>query len=435
MEISRLSKQQAHYAELLVRVGVNLQPGQSMRVSAELVHRQFVRYVVEAAYDAGAQYVHVDYLDEALTRSRLLHSDPAHLDYMPAYEVARHQQMLDEGWCRLSLVGSEFPDILDEVDPGRIRQISAARMKHLKFYMQAVMTNRLQWCVAAVPTPAWAQKVFPDLPVKRAEGHLWRVVLQTCRMDQPDPAAAWQQHDQRLKHITQFLQQRQVRTLHFQDPTPGPDGRASTDLRVGLTDLPAWVGGSSHTPRGVRFIANMPTEEVFSTPHRARVDGWVRTSKPAFPFDRRVENAYFRFTAGHVVEYGAETGQDVLAQFFEIEGTTRLGEVSLVDVRSPIHRSGLLFHETLFDENAVCHIAFGDAYAEGVEGGDAVSEEQLRALGVNSSDAHEDFMIGTETMNVTGICADGTQVAIMRSGQFTAEVLDADSAPAAGAAA
>jgi aminopeptidase len=216
-----------------------------------------------------------------------------------------------------------------------------------------------------------------------------------------------------------------VAALHFQDRVPGPDGKPSTDLRVGLTDFPVWVAASSLTPAQVRFLPNMPTEEIFTTPHNQCTDGWVRTSKPAFPLQRRVEDAYFRFEQGEVVEFNAALGQDVLEQFFEIAGARRLGEIALVDVRSPINQSGLLFFETLFDENAVCHIAFGEAYPEGVEGGANRTQQELAALGVNQADIHLDVMIGTAAMQVSGICRDGRAIAIMQDGQFTQEVLAA----------
>ncbi|MCB0088884.1 MAG: aminopeptidase [Caldilineaceae bacterium] len=418
-----LAEQQKLYAELLIRIGINLQPGQAMRLSAELAHRDFVRQVVEAAYQAGAKYVHVDWLDEQLNHSRYTYSTPEYLDFFPEYDVARHQQMVEEGWCRLSLVGPEFPDLMNDVEPTKIRRVGAARMKKLKFYAQAVMTNHLQWCVAAVPTAAWAQKIFAHLDESAAVAELWRVILQTCRADQADPISAWQQHDKRLNRVVDFMAQNQVRAIRYLDPTPAADGQPSTDLTVGLTDKPAWVAASSTTPAGVDFFPNIPTEEVFTTPHCMRTHGWVRTSKPGFPLGRTLENAYFRFDQGRVVEYRADAGQDVLEQFFEIPGTDRLGEASLVDVRSPVNQSGVIFHETLFDENAVCHIAFGSAYPDGVEGGSQLSNDELTALGVNESDAHLDLMIGTPTMNVRGLCADGSEVTIMHKGQFTDTVL------------
>ncbi len=236
--------------------------------------------------------------------------------------------------------------------------------------------------------------------------------------NQADPQAAWRQHDYMLKEVVDYMSGKQVRSLRFLDETPGPDGRPNTDLTVGLTDRPCWVGAAAETPAGVSFFPNMPTEEVFSTPHNQRTQGWVRTSKPAFPFDREVNQAYFRFENGEVVDYMAAVGQDVLDEFFQIDGTRRLGEVALVDVRSPVNQAGVIFYETLFDENAACHIAFGEAYPDGVVDGANLGEDELGRLGVNRADAHLDVMIGTATMNVTGIRADGSEVSIMAQGRF-----------------
>ncbi len=209
-----------------------------------------------------------------------------------------------------------------------------------------------------------------------------------------------------------------VRAIRYHDPTPADDGKASTDLTVSLTDAPLWVGGSGFTPEGIEFMANMPTEEVFCTPHRMKAEGWVRTSKPIFPLSREVRDAYFRFEGGECVEARARIGEDVLKSFLEIRGARRLGEVSLVDVRSPVNQTGLVFFDTLFDENAVCHIAFGSAYSECVEGAENMSPEEREAYGLNDADTHEDFMIGTPTMDVDGVTQDGKTLAIMRAGQF-----------------
>ena len=214
-----------------------------------------------------------------------------------------------------------------------------------------------------------------------------------------------------------------VRAIRYLDETTGFDGKAATDLTVGLTDRPVWSCGSSLNSQGQLFFANIPTEEIFSTPHNERTEGWVRTTKPGFIFEREVSGAYFRFERGEVVEWRAEKGQEVLDQVFELRGARRLGELSLVNVRSPINQSGVIFYDTLFDENAVCHIAFGNAYPEGVQGGGAMSEAELEALGVNNSDTHQDLMIGTETMKVIGICADGHEVLIMENGMFLDDVL------------
>ena len=409
------------YADLLIRTGVNLQPEQGLQVRAELGHAPFVREVVAAAYAAGASYVHIEWTDTPSLAATLTHADVARLD-VPAFEIARFRQFVDEGWARLSLVGDEFPEALGVVTPETLRTWSIKRARAIKFYTQAMMANQIQWCVAAVPTPAWAAKIFPDLPAEEAVAALWATILRMVRADQPDPAAAWTALNQQLTRVATFLQDNQVHTLHFVDTTPGPDGLPATDLLVGLAEGARWVGGASATPGGVWFQPNMPTEEVFTTPHNQRTRGYVRTSRPTFPMQREVSDAWFRFEAGAVVEHTAAAGADVLEQFFAIDGARRLGEVSLVDAGSPIFQSGLLFYEILFDENAACHIAFGEAYPECITNGGAMSRDELAAAGSNFSDTHVDFMIGTATMNVTGLCADGREVAIMRAGRFEAAV-------------
>lgn len=413
-----LAQRMVHYAELLVKIGVNLQPAQSLNIAAELGHRDFVKEVVGAAYRAGAKYVNVDWIDAPSLRMRYLHSQPEYLDELPDFAVAMRREWLDQNWARLALIGDEFPGIFDDVEPASMQRVQKTRARLMRFFSEAQMANKIAWCVAGVPTPAWASKVYPHLSAEQAVAQLWDEILRLVRADQPDPIAAWRQHDQNLRKVTQFMQAKQVRSLRFFDPAPAEDGLPSTDLSIGLTDRPVWVAASSVTPQGVRFLPNMPTEEVFTTPHRLRVNGYVRLSKPAFPFQREVRDAYMRFAEGEVVEFSAKHGEDVLKTFFDIAGTRYLGEVALVDMRSPVNQSGLVFYDGLFDENAVCHIAFGNAYPEGMAGATAMSTDERVAAGVNHSDAHEDMMIGTASMNVTGVCADGSEVVIMQNGQF-----------------
>jgi aminopeptidase len=410
------------YADLLIRTGVNLQPRQGLLVRAELGHAPFVRQIIAAAYKAGAGYVHVEWVDAPSIAAMLSHTDVEQLE-LPAFEIGRFRHLVDNGWARLSLVGDEFPKALAEVDPNALRTWTIRRSRAIKFYTEAMMANKLQWCVAGVPTAAWAQQVFPEKPAEEAVEALWATVLRMARADQSDPAAAWDALNRQVKGVAAFLQHNQVHTLHFVDPTPGPDGKPATDLLVGLAEGARWVGGASETPAGVQFQPNVPSEEVFTMPHNQRTNGYVRTSRPTFPMQREVSDAWFRFEAGEVVEFKAAVGEDVLAQFFAIDGALRLGEVALVDASSPIFQSGLVFYEILFDENAACHIAFGEAYPECVEGGSAMSRDELAALGANFSDTHVDFMIGTATMNLTGLCADGRKVAIMRAGRFTEAVV------------
>jgi len=420
----QLLAQQRAYADLIIRVGVNLQPGQAVAIRAELGHRDFVRILATRAYEAGARHVEVLWQDPLVSKIRFQHVQRDYLGFVPEYEVARAHEMLDNGWARIALTGDEYPDAYEEVDPALQREFRQSWHKKLGFFMQRMMNNEVAWCVAGVPVAPWAQKVFPGLDAAAATERLWELVLRVCRADQPDPAAAWWEHDARLKKVSAFMDRHQVRAIRYLDQRPGPDGKASTDLTVGLTDRPNWSCGSSDSAAGLPFFANIPTEEIFSTPHNQRTEGWVRTSKPGFPFERELLNAWFRFERGEVVEWRADKGQDVLDELFQIDGARRLGELSLVDVRSPINQSGLIFYDTLFDENAVCHIAFGRGYPEGIQGGSKLSAEELDALGLNSSDTHVDLMIGAETMQVIGTCADGSEVLIMENGMFVDAVLD-----------
>jgi aminopeptidase len=398
------------YAVLLLRTGVNLQRGQALVIRAELAHAEFVRLVVAEAYAQGAEYVHVEWTDTPVQRAMLLNTDVEGWN-LPAYEIARYRQMVDERWARLALVGPEFPFAFDDVPPERTRTVAVKRSRATKFYTEAVMANQQQWCVAAVATLAWAQRVYPDLVPDQAVAALWQDILQFVRADRPDPVAAWDEVNHTLKSAAGYLQRERVRA-----------GEPATDLTIGLTDRPVWVGGSAATPAGVAFQPNMPTEEIFCTPHNERTQGYVRTSRPSYPMSREVDGAYFRFERGEIVEFHAAVGEEVLSQFFAIDGARRLGEIALVDTGSPIFQRGRVFYEILFDENAACHFAFGEAYPECVEGGGDMSRDELAAMGVNQAETHVDFMVGTPTMDVTGITADGRHIPIMRTGRFVAEV-------------
>lgn len=410
------------YAELIVKIGVNLQPGQCVLLSAEIVVRDFVVLLVDACYQAGAKYVMVQWLEPKTAHSRLQHATEGDLEYVPTFEVARLTQQADERWARIALTSEEFPDIMSDIDPQRISKLQAARGRAFKHYANAQMSNQFQWCVVAAPTANWAAKVFPGVPTDAAIEQLWGVVLKMVRADLPDPVAAWRTHDARLKQISAFMARNEVRGIRYLDTALATDGRPMTDLTIGLTDAPLWVGGSSRAKNGAEFMANMPTEEVFCTPHRLKAEGWVRTSKAIFPLSREVRGAYFRFENGVCVDATADYGADALKTFLEIPGANYLGEVALVDVRSPVNQSKLVFFDGLFDENAVCHVAFGKAYSECVAGADAMSADEQLAYGLNESDAHDDFMIGTPTMNVIATTRDGRELMIMRNGQFVDEI-------------
>lgn len=415
-------QQQELYAELLVKIGVNLQPGQSVRIGGKVAQADFIRLLTVKAYEAGAKYVHVDWQDAPVDKARMEHSDPAYLDFLPGYETARMREMVDDTWARIALVGDEFPNIYETVDPTIMRKLTIVRNTRYHFYSEAQMANRLQWTVAAVPTPAWSQQVFPSLSVSAAMRRMWQEIFKLTRVDQPDPIAAWREHVTQLQTAVNFMAENQITAVRFVD-SKEIDGKPATNLTVPLAPGARWEAGSVRRPDGLEFLPNMPTEEMFTTPHNAQTEGWVRTSKPCFPMERRVENAWFHFKKGEVVDFGAEVGADALKEFFQIKGAKRLGEVALVDERSPVNRSRRIFFETLFDENAACHIAFGKAYPDIVKGAAALNDEQRMAIGINIAHTHVDFMIGTPTMNVIGITADGREIPVMKSGRFTDGVL------------
>ncbi len=412
-----LQAMQAKYADLLIRAGVNLQHGQCLMISCEPSHRTFVQLLAEAAYRAGAKYVEAYINDTPIQKARVMLSDAQYLDYYPPFEVARRRMMIDENWARLVILGPEFPDIMNDVDPKIMQGLQKVRMQHTGFFLDATMANEIQWCIASIPTPEWARKIFPDVSIEQAVDKLWRAIFTLVRVDQADSVGAWRAHDAALMRVSNYLNAEKFAALHFVD-SKQIDGKPATDLYVGLTDAPHWVAASSVSTHGTRFFPNMPTEEIFTSPHSARTHGHVRLSKPAYLFGRELHDAYFRFEHGEVVEFRAAKGEDALAELMAMNGARRLGEVALVDVRSPVNQTGILFYESLFDENAASHIAFGRAYPEGMQGAGALSDEQQAAAGLNKSDAHEDLMIGCDTMDVFGVRADGSAVAIMRSGKF-----------------
>ena len=421
------------YAHLLVQLGVNLQPGQSLAIHTEPIHREFALLLAEVAYDAGAKFVAIEYSDMRLQSARIRKSTEEALEHVPGYIGKMAIERRDDGWAAISLRGEEDPSLPAQLDPTRLRILQTAEYQALKPWRSSMMEMKQQWTVAALPTPAWAQKVFPHLTPEEASPRFWKEIRRIIRLDADDPVAAWNAHLANLESARSTLQAKQVRALHFFDPTLAADGKPATDLTIGLTDHPNWAGGvgglnsaqdgeaeASATPV---FLPNIPTEELFTTPHRLRVNGRMRTTRPSFPFRREVGEATFHFEEGRLVDFAAGEGQEIFEQFFAVEGTRYLGEVALVDVSSPIFRSGLVYYNILLDENAACHVAFGQAYPIGLIGGAAMSPEELTEAGVNSSALHLDVMIGSATLDVTGHLADGSELPIIRQGRYTSAML------------
>ena len=319
-------------------------------------------------------------------------------------------KMAERGDAIVSIDAAD-PELLAEADPQRVATSRAATQRAMKPFSRILMADGAPWTIVAVPTPAWAAKVFPDEDAATATERLWRAIFAATRLDRDDPVAAWREHLTALEGRARALNARRYRALRFRGP--------GTDLTVGLADGHVWKGGLSTTGEGQDFVANLPTEEVFTAPHRERVDGTVRAAVPLAYGGRLIDRFTLRFEAGRVVDAHAETGQEVLDRLLATDdGARSLGEVALVSVDSPIHRSGLLFYNTLFDENAASHVALGEAYRFSVEGGTRMSDDEASAAGLNDSLAHVDFMIGTPETDVDGVGAEGDAEAVMRSGRF-----------------
>ncbi len=419
-----LLAQQRAYADLIIHSGVNLQPGQGVAVRAELGHRDFVRLLTAAAYDAGAKQVEVLWHDPLVSKIRFQHVAREHLGFVPEFEVARANEFLDQRWARVSLTGDEYPDALEEVEPAVLREYQRSVYQKLGFFQQRVMNNEVAWCVAGVPMAPWAQKVFPGLDATTATERLWELVLRVCRADLPDPQAAWQENDANLKRVSAFMDRHQVRAVRFLDRQLGPDGQAATDLTVGLTERPNWSCGTADSAAGHPFFANIPTEEIFSTPNRSLTQGWVRTSKPGFPFAARAAQRLVPLRAGR--GGGVARGQGGGGAGRAVPDTRRAaagrgGPGGRAFAYQPERPD--LPQYPVRRERRVPHRLW-PRYPEGIKGGSKLSREELDALGLNSAETHSDLMIGTETMQVIGTCADGSEVLIMDDGMFVDAVLE-----------
>ncbi|WP_022802710.1 aminopeptidase [Deinococcus ficus] len=398
------------YAELLVRVGVNLQPGQRLLLSADLDAAPLARQVVRHAYLAGAPLVNVIWNDAESTRLRLLHAAPDTLADFPGWRAQLWQDTAERGDAFLH-VTSEDPALLAGLAPDLVDRERRGRQRSLQGFADLMRRNAFPWCRAAAPAPAWAARVYPDLPAAQAVSRLWNAVFHANRVDLPDPVQAWRDHLAALEARAALLTARQYRAVHLQGP--------GTDLEVGLADGHVWVGGASPTPAGVPFAANMPTEEIFTAPHRTRVTGTVRATKPLSLSGTLVEGIEMRFEAGRIVHARADRGEEVLRRALDTdEGARFLGEVALVPGASPVAETGTLFLDSLYDENVACHLAFGYAFQENFAGGDQLTRDEVAARGGNDSLTHVDFMVGSADVTVDGLRGDGSREPLLRDGQW-----------------
>ncbi|SDK92710.1 aminopeptidase [Natronincola ferrireducens] len=398
------------YAEVALKVGLNIQQGQNLVINAPIPATDFVRVVAKKAYELGVKNVHVEWADEEMTLIKLLHAPQEALKEFPMWKAKGYEEMAKEGTAFLSISAAN-PDLLKEAHPDRVatmNKTSATAMENFKRYIQNASVN---WNIVSVPTKEWAKKVFPHHDEKESVEKLWENIFKVTRIDQPDPVKAWQDHLQQLKIRLDLLNNKKFKKLHFKAP--------GTDLTMALPEGHIWVGGGLKTEKGFEFVPNMPTEEVFSMPLKEGVDGVVSSTKPLNYGGNLIEDFTLTFKKGRIIDFTAEKGYETLKKLIETdEGAHYLGEVALVPHRSPVSDTDVIFFNTLFDENASNHFALGSAYPICIEEGTKMSKDELQKNGVNTSLVHVDFMIGSAEMDIDGETPDGRMEPIFRKGNW-----------------
>ncbi|WP_338451199.1 aminopeptidase [Niallia oryzisoli] len=408
--MSEFQQKLEKYAELVVKVGVNIQKGQTLVVNATLDSREFVRLVVKKAYETGAKEVIVNWSDDVISRLKYdMAPDEAFLEY-PEWRAKEQTALAESGAAFMSILSSS-PALLKGVNPQRIANYQKAAGTALQQYRKYVQSDKISWTVIAAPSQGWADMVFPNDPAETRVEKLWDAIFATVRVDAEDPIAAWKHHDETLHTKVDYLNAKKYKKLHYTAP--------GTDLTIELPEKHIWCGAGSINEKGFEFMANMPTEEVFTVPVKTGVNGTVSSTKPLSYGGNIIDEFTLTFENGKIIDVKAKQGEDILKQLVATdEGSHYLGEVALVPYHSPISESNILFFNTLFDENASNHLAIGSAYAFCIEGGKTMSQEELAENGLNHSITHVDFMIGSEQMDIDGITADGKGEPVFRNGNW-----------------
>ncbi|HYM25804.1 MAG TPA: aminopeptidase [Vicinamibacterales bacterium] len=405
------------YAELAVRVALNLQPRQRLLIigplmngGASLEAAPLVRAITASAYRAGAELVEAVWGDEPMQLARFTHARPETFGAFSSWLPGALVEHAEKGGAMLSVYAND-PDLLAAAPPDRVGALQQATSRGVNRFRELISRNQTNWAVVAAAGDAWAAKVFPDDASDRRLSRLWETIARLCRLDRPDPVAAWQEHLAALASRSDELNRRRYAALHFRGP--------GTDLTVGLPPAHIWVSGASTAKTGIRFVPNLPTEEVFTIADRLRVEGTVRATKPLSSGGTLIEDFSLTFKDGKVVRLSAARGEAVLRTLLDTDATAgRLGEVALVPHSSPIAQSGRLFYNTLFDENAASHVAFGSAYKFTLDGADRMTDEEFERAGGNRSAVHVDFMIGSQQLDVDGVTKDGATQPLMRRGEW-----------------
>ncbi|HFI0352072.1 TPA: aminopeptidase [Streptococcus suis] len=411
MVLPNFKENLAKYAKLLVSTGINVQPGHTVQLTIGVEQAELARLIVKEAYAHGAKEVLVNWLDDVIARERLVNVDVELLEQVHPQRVTEMNYLLERKASRL-VVLSEDPGAYDGVDPEKLSRNARALSQALQPMRQATQANKVSWTLGAASGLEWAKKVFPNAASdEEAVDLLWDQIFKTCRVYEEDPIKAWEEHEARLVAKAKVLNDEQFVKLHYTAP--------GTDLVLGMPKNHLWEAAGSVNAQGEHFIANMPTEEVFTAPDYRVADGYVTSTKPLSYNGNIIEGIKVTFKDGEIVDVTAEKGDEVMKKLvFDNAGARGLGEVALVPDKSPISQSGVTFFNTLFDENASNHLAIGQAYAFSIEGGTEMSQEELKEAGLNRSDVHVDFMIGSNKMNIDGIREDGTRVPIFRDGEW-----------------
>lgn len=399
------------YARLAVEVGVNVQQGQEVVVNCPVECAFFARAIAQAAFEAGAKDVIVHYGDDRLQRIRLENASIETLTDIPPWKAESSNYYADRNSVYLMITSSD-PSAFEGVDPQKIAAQVKASRKATKPTVEARMSGAMRWNICAVPSSGWAGRVFPKLSPDQAVEKLWDAIFTAVRIGGEDPVSAWKEHQKTLDARTEYLNRMQFDALHYTNSL-------GTDLTVGLPQRHRWKGGGDYGPTGVFFVPNMPTEEVFTLPHKDRVDGTVFSALPLNYSGNLIDGFSLTFENGKIVDYSAKEGYETLKALLDTDdGAKRLGEVALIPYHSLVSNLKVLFYNTLFDENASCHLAVGDAYTDCLQGHKEMSEDQLRAAGANHSLVHVDFMIGTSDLSIDGISADGSVTPLFRNGDW-----------------
>lgn len=397
-------------AEVAVRTGVNLQKGQDLVITAPMSALPLVQRIAVHAYKAGAGVVMPFFNDDAITLARYENAVDASFDHAPGWFYEGLAAAFKGGAARMAITGDD-PMLLAEQDPAKVARLSKATSIAAKPAMNPIVGFEVNWNIVAFPGAGWAARVFPDLPVEEAQGKLMDAIYAASRLDGDDPVANWADHTAELKKRVKWLNDQNFDALHYTGP--------GTDLQLGLAEGHIWKGGASPALNGVVCQPNIPTEEVFTCPHAYKVDGMVSATKPLAHQGNVIEDISVRFEAGKIVEATASKGQEQLRALLATDdGASRIGEVALVPHSSPISQSGVLFFNTLFDENASCHIALGQCYADTIEGGSELSPEELQQKGGNQSLIHVDWMMGSDAVDIDGVTLTGDRVPVMRKGEW-----------------